>query len=186
MVGCASAGARRRTGSPAPAGRWGRRPCRASGADAHPRAVMVYRAPEQEIGWSGVTRWRAPPAARRAGTCSKDPPVTSGRRRWASGRTAIRRRIATVMLRIRQRGRSAAFRAARITGASVAAYLVAQMLGLRSPPPLIAALTALLVVQATLSSTLTNGMQRVLSVVAGVALALLFVEVVGLTWWSLA
>jgi hypothetical protein len=39
----------------------------------------------------------------------------------------------------------------------VAAYLVAQALGLRSPPPLIAALTALLVVQATLSSTLTNG-----------------------------
>jgi uncharacterized membrane protein YccC len=112
--------------------------------------------------------------------------VISVRRLWASGRTAIRRRIATVVLRVRQRGRSAAFRAARITGASVAAYLVAQVLGLRSPPPLIAALTALLVVQATLSGTLTNGVQRVLSVVAGVALAMLFVAVVGLTWWSLA
>jgi hypothetical protein len=80
--------------------------------------------------------------------------VLSARRLSANGRTAIRRRNATVMLRVRQRGRSAAFRAARITGASVAAYLVAQALGLRSPPPLIAALTALLVVQATLSSTL--------------------------------
>src|SRR4051794_9379762 len=186
MVGCDSAGARRRTGSPAPAGRWGRRPCRASGADAQPRAVMVYRAPVQGIGWSGVKRRITPPAARRAGTTSKDPTVISVRRLWASGRTAIRRRIATVMLRVRQRGRSAAFRAARITGASVAAYLVAEALGLRSPPPLIAALTALLVVQATLSSTLTNGVQRVLSVVAGVALAMLFVAVVGLTWWSLA
>jgi fusaric acid resistance family protein len=90
------------------------------------------------------------------------------------------------VLRVRQRGRSAAFRAARITGATVAAFLAAEALGLRSPPPLIAALTALLVVQATLSSTLTNGVQRVLSVVAGVALAMLFVTVVGLTWWSLA
>ena len=105
---------------------------------------------------------------------------------WARLRVVIRRRIATVVLRVRQRGRSAAFRAARITGASVAAYLVAEALGLRYPPPLIAALTALLVVQATLSSTLTNGLQRVLSVVVGVVLAMLFVSVVGLTWWSLA
>src|SRR4051794_4798122 len=105
---------------------------------------------------------------------------------WEDGRTASRQRVATVVLRVRQRGRAAAFRAARITFASVAAYLAAQALGLRSPPPLIAALTAILVVQATLSSTLTNGVQRVLSVVAGVALAMLFVAVVGLTWWSLA
>jgi uncharacterized membrane protein YccC len=105
---------------------------------------------------------------------------------WAGSRTASRQRVATVVLRVRQRGRSAAFRAARITGATVAAFLAAEALGLRSPPPLIAALTALLVVQATLSSTLTNGVQRVLSVVAGVALAMLFVTVVGLTWWSLA
>jgi uncharacterized membrane protein YccC len=72
-----------------------------------------------------------------------------------------------------------------MTGATVAAFLVAQAVGLQDPPPLIAALTALLVVQATLSSTLVNGVQRVLSVVAGVALAVLFVAVVGLTWWSL-
>src|SRR3954470_9862473 len=173
MVGCDSAATRRR-------------PCRAAGADAEPGAVMVYRAPVQGTGWSEGKRGESPPPARRAGTTSKDPTVISVRRLWASGRTAIRRRIATVMLRVRQRGRSAAFRAARITGAAVAAYLIAQVLGLRSPPPLIAALTALLVVQATLSSTLTNGVQRVLSVVAGVALAMLFVSVVGLTWWSLA
>jgi uncharacterized membrane protein YccC len=87
---------------------------------------------------------------------------------------------------LRTRGRTAAFRAARMTGATVAAFLVAQLVGLRDPPPLIAALTALLVVQATLSGTALNGLQRVLSVVSGVALAVVFVAVVGLSWWSLA
>src|SRR5687767_14480197 len=104
-------------------------------------------------------------------------------RRAAAG---VRRRAARVVLRVRQRGRSAALRAARLTGAAVAAFVVAQAVGLDDPPPLIAALTALLVVQATLASTLTNGIQRVLSVVAGVSLAALFVSWVGLTWWSLA
>ncbi|MDT7697855.1 MAG: hypothetical protein QOJ30_180 [Pseudonocardiales bacterium] len=98
---------------------------------------------------------------------------------------ALRRFGGELLRRVRERGRSALFRAGRITGASVAAFLVAQLLGLRYPPPLIAALTALLVVQATLASTLVNGVQRVLSVVSGVALAVLFVSFVGLTWWSL-
>ncbi|WP_158579908.1 FUSC family protein [Geodermatophilus marinus] len=90
------------------------------------------------------------------------------------------------MALLRRRGRSAASRALRLTAATVAAYLVARALGLADPPPLIAALTALLVVQATLTGTVVNGVQRVLSVVSGVALAVLFVAVVGLTWWSLA
>ncbi|GAA2847370.1 hypothetical protein GCM10010472_00320 [Pseudonocardia halophobica] len=62
---------------------------------------------------------------------------------------------------------------------------MAQLLGLHYPPPLIAALTALLVMQATPASTLVNGVQRVLSAVSGVTLAVLFVSFVGLTWWSL-
>jgi uncharacterized membrane protein YccC len=72
-----------------------------------------------------------------------------------------------------------------MTGATVAAFLVAELVGLRTPPPLIAALTALLVVQTTLAGTLASGIERVLSVVSGVALAVLFVSLVGLTWWSL-
>jgi uncharacterized membrane protein YccC len=103
----------------------------------------------------------------------------------ASGRASVRDAATTSVDLVRRRGRSAAFRALRMTGATVAAYLVAQGAGLHEPPPMIAALTALLVVQATLSSTLVNGLQRVLSVVAGVALAVLVVAVVGLTWWSL-
>ena len=82
-------------------------------------------------------------------------------------------------------GARAVFRAARLAGAAVAAYLAAEAFGLVDPPPLVAALTALLVVQATASSTLFSGVERVLSVVAGVALAIGFVSVVGLTWWSL-
>jgi hypothetical protein len=93
--------------------------------------------------------------------------------------------IADVLGRVRQQGSSALLRAARMTGATVAAFVIAELLGLRTPPPLIAALTALLVVQTTPASTLASGIERVLSVVAGVALAVLFVSVVGLTWWSL-
>jgi hypothetical protein len=107
--------------------------------------------------------------------------------RWSRGaEPRIPRPLAEFALRLRTRGRSAAVRAGRMTGATVAAFLVAELVGLHSPPPIIAALTALLVVQATLSSTLLNGVQRVASVVAGVALAIVVVAVVGLTWWSLA
>ena len=105
---------------------------------------------------------------------------------WCGLRRVARTTTARAGRRVRTRGRSALSRAARMTGATVAAFVVAESVGLREPPPLIAALTALLVVQATLAGTLVNGVQRVLSVVAGVALAVLFVSVVGLTWWSLA
>ena len=98
----------------------------------------------------------------------------------------LRSRVDDVVRRVRHRGRSALLRVVRMTGATVAAFLVAELLGLREPPPLIAALTALLVVQTTLAGTLVSGVQRVSSVVAGVALAVVFVSVVGLTWWSLA
>ena len=104
---------------------------------------------------------------------------------WRSYGRRLRGRIRTTALRMRRRWRSAVFRAARLAGASVAAILVAEGLRLDDPPPLVAALTALLVVQATASSTLFSGVERVLSVVAGVALAMGFVSVVGLTWWSL-
>lgn len=99
--------------------------------------------------------------------------------RRVRGRTEAAARL------VRRRWRSAVFLAARIAGASVAAYLVAHAFGLVEPPPLVAALTAVLVVQATASSTVTAGAQRVLSVVAGVALASGFASLVGLTWWSL-
>ena len=101
------------------------------------------------------------------------------------GLAAVRRFLAELVRRSRERGRTALFRALRIAGATVAAFVVAEAVGLSDPPPLVAALTALLVVQATLASTLVNGVQRVLAVVLGVVLAVGFVSVVGLNWWSL-
>jgi hypothetical protein len=104
---------------------------------------------------------------------------------WRRAWVAMRRFLAELVRRCRERGRTALLRALRITGATVAAFVVAELVGLQDPPPLVAALTALLVVQATLASTLVNGVQRVLSVVMGVLVAVGFVSVVGLTWWSL-
>ncbi|MFC9910627.1 aromatic acid exporter family protein [Streptomyces sp. NPDC059862] len=72
---------------------------------------------------------------------------------------------------------------------SSAAATVAYVIALRLSPeaaPLTAPLTALLVVQVTLYATLTNGIRRVNSVVAGVLVAIAFSLLVGLTWWSLA
>ncbi len=89
------------------------------------------------------------------------------------------------MARARERGVKAVVRALRLTGAAIAAYLVAEQLfpGTR---PLLASLTALLVVQVTLFSTLKSSVQRVASVVAGVVVALFFSDIVGFTWLSLA
>ncbi|MGW9039925.1 FUSC family protein, partial [Streptomyces sp. NPDC055721] len=73
----------------------------------------------------------------------------------------------------------------RSTAAATLSYVVA--LGLsREPVPLTAPLTALLVVQVTLYSTVTTSLRRVTSVVVGVLIAIAFSVVVGLSWWSLA
>ncbi|GGR38537.1 aromatic acid exporter family protein [Streptomyces netropsis] len=72
----------------------------------------------------------------------------------------------------------------RSTTAAVIAYVVALWLS-SEPVPLTAPLTALLVVQVTLYSTLTTSIRRVNSVVVGVFIAIGFSTMVGLTWWSL-
>lgn len=71
---------------------------------------------------------------------------------------------------------------------SAAAATIAYVVALRVSPeaaPLTAPLTALLVVQVTLYATITTGIRRVNSVVAGVVIAIGFSVLVGLTWWSL-
>jgi uncharacterized membrane protein YgaE (UPF0421/DUF939 family) len=72
----------------------------------------------------------------------------------------------------------------RMTGATVAAYVVALAL-LPGTVPVIAALTSLLVVEVTLFDIVTSGVQRVVSVVSGVMLAVWFSSFVEITWWSL-
>lgn len=86
--------------------------------------------------------------------------------------------------RVRRRSRSALVRAMRLTGAAVAAYLVAEAITPKQASTL-APLTALLVVQVTLFSTLTSGLRRVVSVVAGVVLAVGVSSTTGFHWWSL-
>lgn len=85
---------------------------------------------------------------------------------------------------MRSGGRAAVLWSVRITVAAVASYVVATLL-LPGAPPLLAPLTAMLVVQVTPVSLLASGLDRVVSVVAGVALAVAFAEVVPLAWWSL-
>ncbi|MEK9522815.1 aromatic acid exporter family protein [Streptomyces sp. NPDC087908] len=73
----------------------------------------------------------------------------------------------------------------RSTAAATLSYVVALRLS-SEPVPLTAPLTALLVVQVTLYSTVTTSLRRVTSVVVGVLIAIAFSVVVGLSWWSLA
>ena len=100
-------------------------------------------------------------------------------------RANLRRLLEASIDRARERGAKAVARAVRLTGAAVVAYLVADQI-FPGSKPLLAPLTALLVVQVSLYSTLTAGLQRVASVVAGVVVAVVFSAVVGFTWWSLA
>jgi uncharacterized membrane protein YgaE (UPF0421/DUF939 family) len=83
-----------------------------------------------------------------------------------------------------RRGRAPGLRTAKTVLAAVAAFAVADAVH-TSTSPVLAPLTALLVVQLTMYETLAAGRERIISVVAGVLLAALFASVVGLTWWSL-
>lgn len=73
----------------------------------------------------------------------------------------------------------------RLTTAAVIAYLLTLWLT-DGPIDLTGALTALLVVQASASSTVQMGIVRVGAVLTGVLVAVALSSWVGLTWWSLA
>lgn len=103
---------------------------------------------------------------------------------WAMLGHAVSRLASESMDRLRRRGRAAGLRVLRLTGAATASYAVALALSPNSRPVL-APLTALLVVQVTLFSIVRSSAQRVVSVVLGVVVAVAFSDVVGLTWWSL-
>ncbi len=72
----------------------------------------------------------------------------------------------------------------RITIAAVASYVVGTLL-FPGTQPLLAPLTAMLVVQVTPVSLLASGVERVVAVVTGVALAVAIAAVLPLEWWSL-
>jgi hypothetical protein len=83
-----------------------------------------------------------------------------------------------------RRGRPPGLRTAKTTLAAVLSFVLAERLH-TSPQPVLAPLTALLVVQLTMYETVAQGLQRVASVLAGVLVAVGVASVVGLTWWSL-
>ena len=86
--------------------------------------------------------------------------------------------------RLFRRGRTPGLRTAKTTLAAVLSYVLAAKIG-TSEQPVLAPLTALLVVQLTMYETVANGLQRVVSVTAGVLVAVAVAVFVGLTWWSL-
>jgi uncharacterized membrane protein YgaE (UPF0421/DUF939 family) len=71
---------------------------------------------------------------------------------------------------------------ARLTVTAVVAFVVARMV---TGDAVLAPLTALLVVQATLYRTFRSALQRVASVTAGVLMAVGLSTALGFTWWSL-
>lgn len=87
--------------------------------------------------------------------------------------------------RFRRRGRRGAGWVMRMTLAAVAGFVVADLVFSTRGPPLLAPLTTMLVVQLTPVSLLVSGVQRVVSVVVGVIVAVLFSSLVHITWWSL-
>ncbi|WP_151084093.1 FUSC family protein [Nocardioides cynanchi] len=92
--------------------------------------------------------------------------------------------VSRELARLRRDGRASLLWSLRITVAATASYLVASLV-FPSSQPLLAPLTAMLVVQVTPISLLASGLDRVIAVVAGVALAIGFAAVVALEWWSL-
>lgn len=83
-----------------------------------------------------------------------------------------------------RRGRIPGLRTAKTTLAAVVAFVAADLLQ-TSDQPVLAPLTAILIVQLTLYSTVRHGLDRVLAVVAGVVIAVGVASLTGLTWWSL-
>jgi hypothetical protein len=99
-------------------------------------------------------------------------------------RVKVRERLGHELRRLRNDRRASLSWALRITAAAVASYVVATLI-FPGNQPLLAPLTAMLVVQVTPVSLLASGLDRVVAVVTGVALAVGFAAVTPLEWWSL-
>src|SRR3984957_13820717 len=97
---------------------------------------------------------------------------------------AVAQRTPVSLTVARQRAQPAAVTIVRLASTAVFAYLVALLLPVTSRPVL-APLTALLVIQVNLYQTLRSAVRRVGAVVSGVLLAVALSSWVGFTWWSL-
>jgi len=98
---------------------------------------------------------------------------------------AVARRQAEQLTLVRRRAQPTAAYIARLTVTAVSAYLLAQQLPGGSPRSVLAPLTALLVVQATLFNTIGTAIRRVAAVTAGVLAAVAVAAYVPFSWWVL-
>jgi len=98
---------------------------------------------------------------------------------------AVARRQAEQLTLVRRRAQPTAVYIARLTATAVFAYLLALQLPGGSPRDIVAPLTALLVVQATLFHTIGSAIRRVAAVTAGVLAAIAVAAYVPFSWWVL-
>ena len=98
---------------------------------------------------------------------------------------AVARRQAEQLTLVRRRAQPTVVYIARLTATAVFAYLLALQLPGGSARSVLAPLTALLVVQATLYHTIRSAIQRVVGVTAGVLAAVAVAAYVPFSWWVL-
>jgi hypothetical protein len=82
--------------------------------------------------------------------------------------------------------RPALWHISRLTATATFAYLLALLIPAGTSRPVLAPLTALLVLQASLYQTIRSAMRKVLSVTVGVLVAVGVAEFIGFSWWQLA
>ena len=98
---------------------------------------------------------------------------------------AVARRQAEQLTLVRRRAQPTAVYIVRLTATAVFAYLLALQLPGGSSHSVLAPLTALLVVQATLFHTIGSAIRRVAAVTAGVLTAVAVAAYVPFSWWVL-
>jgi hypothetical protein len=116
----------------------------------------------------------------------------------ASFRTAVSRRVTATYPRLRRvipaldrtrpvlaRTKVTAASVARLSATATFAYLIALMIPTGGGRPVLAPLTAILVLQASLYQTLRSGLRKVAAVTVGVLVAVVVSEFVGFSWWQL-
>jgi uncharacterized membrane protein YgaE (UPF0421/DUF939 family) len=94
-------------------------------------------------------------------------------------------RAAAQLTLVQRRAQPIAAYITRMTLTAVFAYLAALQLTPHEYRPVLAPLTALLVLQASLYETLSSALRRVLAVTAGVLIAVGLSVVLGFSWWLL-
>jgi hypothetical protein len=82
--------------------------------------------------------------------------------------------------------RPALWHISRLTTTATFAYLLALLIPVGTSRPVLAPLTALLVLQASLFQTIRSALRKVLSVTVGVLVAVGVAEFIGFSWWQLA